>query len=461
MKSKLAKTLGLTLIATLTLLPATQAQKRTRPEFGTEAQQSKVRTSREASLLPLRAACNVNTSRELFITDPSVTKDCSRTGWLGSCSGTVQPATRGAWTFGGLMAGIFGTTDPVQLSNLTRKFFNELSIPHTLNGDVVAPRPNADSVIIQPWLQSSGGVNLDMKKDPFELTAIVARLDMRQNGNGTTSPTAGELHFVYQLAWGSGFPPQVFLIVEYNLDAAGCADILAWAQRFHALGGLPFGQSYNAALQAVTDRVTKINASPGRLNGSALNQVRTNEATLGGSGWQLREFRLQASTSGPAELLQTTVPQTPAVSLQATSAIATYVNSNAASIIAGTNIVPLTVGGNPFLGGAATHTNNLKWDGPAPACSSIANKDARAAFSRNTCSGCHGSETGTAFKQVGRRDSSTPPLLSGFLTGITVTDMCGVSRTFNDIERRRVDLCQLLDKTCTQVDAEPPVNFIH
>jgi hypothetical protein len=137
------------------------------------------------------------------------------------------------------------------------------------------------------------------------------------------------------------------------------------------------------------------------------------------------------------------------------------VNSNAASIIAGTNVVPLTVGGQPFLGGVAPNSLNLKWDGPVPACSSIPNKDARAAFSLNTCNGCHGAEAGTTFKQVGRRNPGSTAVLSGFLTGITLTDMCGVSRTFSEIERRRVDLCQLLDKTCSQVDAEPPVNFIH
>ena len=87
----------LALLATGTLVPAARAQGH-RSEFGTPAQQSKVRTRREVGLLPLQAACNVNTSRELFITDLTVVEDCYRTGFFLSCGTQVQPATRGAWT---------------------------------------------------------------------------------------------------------------------------------------------------------------------------------------------------------------------------------------------------------------------------------------------------------------------------------------------------------------------------
>jgi hypothetical protein len=49
--------------------------------------------------------------------------------------------------------------------------------------------------------------------------------------------------------------------------------------------------------------------------------------------------------------------------------------------------------------------------------------------------------------------------LSPFLKGVTLTDMCGISRTYSEFERRRVDLCQLLSSTCTQINAEPRVTF--
>ncbi|MES1245232.1 MAG: hypothetical protein ABUT39_26740 [Acidobacteriota bacterium] len=449
----------LALLVTGTLAPAARAQGH-RPEFGTPAQQSKVRTRREVGLLPLQAKCNVDTSRELFITDLTVVEDCYRTGYLFSCAAPTLPATRGAWTFGKLMEGIFGTTDPQVLSDKTLQFLRELTIPHTINGETVAARPDAESKLVQGWLGVSSGGRLDMKQAPFQLNAIVARLDMRQNGNGTVTPTGGELHFVFQYNVSDHFPSQAFFIFEYNLNAANCADILAWAQRFHNLGGIAFGKNYNAALQTITDMVTKINGAPGRLNGSALNQVRSNELEFG-PGWQQRQFMLSASASGPAALLQTAVPQTPQRALQNSTTLANYINSNAASILAGTYTVPLTFNGVPFLGGVAPNGLDLKWDGPSPACSSIVNKDARAAFSNNTCNGCHGPETGASFKQVLRRNPGMASLPSNFLKGVTVTDLCGIPRTYNDLERRRVDMCQLLSMTCSQVDAEPEVHFLH
>jgi hypothetical protein len=52
-------------------------------------------------------------------------------------------------------------------------------------------------------------------------------------------------------------------------------------------------------------------------------------------------------------------------------------------------------------------------------------------------------------------------VLAGFLTGITATDSCGIAHSFNDIDRRRVDLCQHLEMTFPQVDAEPVITFVH
>ena len=59
--------------------------------------------------------------------------------------------------------------------------------------------------------------------------------------------------------------------------------MLGWANAWHALGALPFpSEEYNAALQAITERFAGRGAMPGRPNGSALNQLRTNEIDLGG-----------------------------------------------------------------------------------------------------------------------------------------------------------------------------------
>jgi hypothetical protein len=451
----------------LLVFGATGSLTATRTELGTPDQQAAVRTSRDVTTLPLRSSCTVIPNKELFVTDVSVVDDCLRTTW-GPCISTPAPpppATQGAWTFGTRIASLAGTTDPAKLSTFTLNWLHSWSTDQTINGDLVPKRTNIQSVVIDPWLAASGGTTLDMKKAPFRLLAIVARLDLRENAGYSGGTTAGEGRFVYDLLDASGNPTQFLVIFEYGLDAADCNAVLAWANLWHGLGPHTFGPDYNAALQAVTDRFATIGASPGKPNGSAINQVRTNEIQLT-FPWELREFKLSASvvTAGtPAPLLEGTVAQTPAFSLQQTAAISTFVNSNAAAILANNYVVPLIWSGAPFRGGAAPHNLQLGWDGPTPVCKSITDPNARFGFSVNTCSGCHGStETGTIFKQVEPRAAGAPSTLSGFLTGINnVTDFCGIQHNFNDIDRRRVDLCQLLSKTCTQVNSEPVITFVH
>jgi hypothetical protein len=422
-----------------------------------------VRTSREAALIPLASACTVDPVRELFITAVSVVDDCFRTTWTGSCPTPVAPATRGAWTVGGLLPGIFGTNDPTQLSNLTTQWLQQWNVDQTINGDVAPARVFMQSDIINPWLQASGGTILDMKKAPFRLLAVVIRPDLRQNAAHAGFTTAGEGRFIFGLLDANGQSAPFNLILEYGLDAQGCADVLNWAQIDHSLGSISFGADYNAALQSVTDRFAAIGAVPGKLNGSAINAVRTNEIFLHDFIWEMREFRLSAAGSGPASLKQTTVALTPKSSLNKKQVIADFVNTNATAILANNYSVPLSFQGSPFLGGAAPQSRLTSWDGPTPACSKVpANKSARHLFSLGTCTGCHGGETGTAFTQVDLRNPGSPSPLSKFLTGgPAVTDICGLSHTFNDIDRRRVDLCQLLTKTCAQVDAEPAITFPH
>ncbi len=437
----------------------------TRPELGTPEQQAAVRTSRDVTTLPLQSACTVVPAKELFVTDVSVVDDCLRTTW-GPCvigSNPPAPATQGAWTFGTRIASLAGTTDRATLSTFTLNWLHSWSTDQTINGDLVPKRQNIQSVVIDPWLAASGGSTLDMKKAPFRLLAIVARLDLRQNAGYSGGTTAGEGRFVYDLLDANGNLTQFLAIFEYGLDAADCSAVLAWANLWHGLGSHAFGPDYNAALQAVTDRFATIGASPRKPNGSAINQVRSNEIQLA-SPWELREFKLISNVAGsPTPLTENTVAQTLAFSLQQTAAISTFVNANAAAILANNYVVPLTWNGAPFRGGAAPNQLQLGWDGPTPVCTSITDPNVRFSFSVNTCSGCHGTtETGTVFKQVQPRNAGTASQLSGFLTGINgVSDFCGIQHNFNDIDRRRVDLCQLLAKSCTQVNSEPVITFVH
>ncbi|HXU44705.1 MAG TPA: hypothetical protein VN783_04210 [Thermoanaerobaculia bacterium] len=422
------------------------------------------RVSRDPTLLDAELACPVDPARELFITPISVVEDCFRTTWTGICQKPVQPATRGAWTFGKLMEGLAGTTDPAALSKFTLNWLGQWKVAKVVNGDTVPARINIDSFVIQPWLLASGGSQLDMKKAPFRLLAIVARLDLRQNAGYSSGTTAGEGRFVFNLLDAAGNTTQFLAILEYGLDAADCNGVLNWANIWHALGSIPFGPNYNAALQSVTDRFTSIGASPNKPNRSALNQLRTNEIFLA-SPWELREFRLSAlSTGTTAPLELNTVAQTPRRNLQNTQPIADFTNANEAAILAGTHVVPLLFNGSPFRGAAARHSLEQGWDGPLPSCTSITNPEARHLLSLNTCSGCHGStETGTVFKHVEPRNLGSPSQLSTFLAGGggAISDLCGLNHQFSDIERRRVDLCQLLRKSCAQIDAEPAVIFVH
>jgi hypothetical protein len=454
--------LNLSLISLASSVPQSQ-----RTELGTPEQQAAVRTSRDVTTLPLQSSCTVVPSKELFVTDVSVVDDCLRTTWGPCASGTLPPppATQGAWTFGARMQSLAGTTNAATLSTFTLNWLHTWSSNQTINSDLVPARPSIQSIVIDPWLAASGGTTLDMKKAPFRLLAIVARLDLRENAGYSGGSSAGEGRFIYNLLDANGNPTRFMVIFEYGLDAADCAAVLNWANLWHGLGGHTFGPDYNAALQAVTDRFATIGASPGKPNGSAINQVRTDEIKLiePNIPWELREFKLIATvtTGGPVPLTETTVAQTPARSRQQTTAVSTYVNTNAAAILANNYVVPLIWSGSPFRGGAAPNNLDLKWDGPPPICTSITDPNARAAFSLNTCSGCHGPETATTFLQVSTRNFGSESVKSGFLTGVSVTDMCGVNHNFNDVERRRVDLCQLLNKTCTEVNAEPVITFVH
>jgi hypothetical protein len=441
-----------------------------RTELGTPDQQAAVRTSRDVSGLPVQSACTVVPEKELFVTDVSVVDDCLRTTWGPCVSGSkpLAPATQGAWTFGARMQSLAGTTDPATLSTFTLNWLHNWQVNQTINGDLVPARPNIQTVVIDNWMGASGGTILDMKKAPFRLLAIVARLDLRENAGYSGGTSAGEARFIYNLLDKNGNTTQFNVIFEYGLDAADCAAVQNWADLWHGLGSHTFGPDYNAALQAVTDRFATIGASPSKPNGSALNQLRTNEIelVLPNIPWELREFKLPTTvlTSGaPVQLAEVTVAQTPARSLQNTAAISTYANANATAILHNTNVVPLIWSGSPFRGGAAPHNLDLNWDGPLPSCTSITDPKVREAFSVNTCSGCHGTpETKTRFKQVEPRAVGSSSALSPFLTGTgSFTDMCGVPVEFGDIDRRRVDLCQLLDKTCTQIDSEPVVTFVH
>jgi cytochrome c553 len=281
--------------------------------------------------------------------------------------------------------------------------------------------------ILDTWPRLPGGA-LDLRAAPFRLLAVVDRLDLRNLADGD----AGEGRFVFGFLDG-GLPTEATLIIEYKLPAATSADVLRWAQAFHALGALPFSEEYNVALEALTESFTRRGARPSHPNGSALGDVRTNELAFGEDGnWELREFALSPTTG---RLEPRPVELTPDLGLNGGDALARFVNANAAAILLDEDTVPDVFEGRPFRAGASLNDASV-W-----AAAGIADNEARHHLALNTCNGCHGSETKTDFLHVRPRLAGFESRLSPFLTGKMVPDpVTQEPRTFNELARRRADL---------------------
>ena len=371
----------------------------------------------------VRPACFVSRKEELMITSTSVVDDPVRT--TGS----------GAWTLGQLFREMAPT--PADAPAMARRLFEHWLTDQTINGFTVAARPAAQQLVFDVWPKTPTG-DLDLDQAPFRLQAIVNRFDLRD----VTAGSAGQGRFVFALnGFGGFFPQQYTLIMEFNLPASTDQDVIDWANRWHALSSHPFpSEEYNAALEAITHRFSDRGAGPGRVNGSNLLQLRTNEIALS-FRWELREFELSPATG---LLDERTVKETPDLGFNGTQTLADFTNQNADAIInvvpgAPSTTVPEQFQGAPFLAGSIFN-DLIFWNAPG-----IFDPDARFHVSLNTCNGCHGPETNTGFLMVNPRFPGQEASLSGFLTGTTVFDpFSGQVRTLNDLARRRADLSALV-----------------
>lgn len=430
-------------------------------------------TSRaKLDLFPLRSAipaADVDPERSLLITAASVVTDAKRT--VDPCTGAGNP--NGVWTFKHLVTQMtLGTgVDP---ADFVERWLRLWSSNQTVSsGFVAAPRPSMVTRVIDPWPRTAAG-KLDLDKSPFRLAAIVNRIDLAENviyGGGS----AGEGRFIFGLwdrqAGGCQFLP-FSLIFEYGVPRTTCHEIRNWAKEWLHLSSLPLGSpAYLAALEAITEQFAKAGAAPGKPNGSALNQLRTNENALNPL-WELREFRLDAATH---LLFEDTVKQTPAETLNNTSTLADYINANEAAIKLDQHVVPDHFPGaaDPFLGATSLASpGQLGTHFRAPG---VVDNDARFHFSLNTCSACHIRETSTNLDPPGNTgflhvDPRTIPAgLSRFLTGstpsiadspdpFTVADpvVAATTHSFNDLDRRRIKLASLAGSSCLRSILVPP-----
>jgi hypothetical protein len=361
---------------------------------------------------------------QLMITNLSVVNDPVRTRW----SGKLTNPADGAWHFGRLMTEMAGDNDP---ATFVRSWLAQWQTAVTVNGQTVPPRAKIND-IIKAWPKTSAG-KLDLTKAPFRLLAIANRFDLRSPGN------AGEGRLVFGVIDPSNpivDTKQFTVILEYKMLAA-TADVKTWANLWKDLSTAPLGSdAYRAKLQAITGRFTKRNAAPGRTNGSAISQVRTNEIALA-SPWELREFRL--TTTGQLRMVAPALtPADSTPNFNNTAKLATFMTQNAVAIKAQTHAVPLRFQDAPFAAGRVTNGIDF-WNAPG-----ITDNPLRHRFSLNTCNGCHGSETSTFFLHVSPRAADAEAVLSTFLTGefrgapFSFPDpvVTKVTRTFNDLQRR-------------------------
>jgi hypothetical protein len=380
------------------------------------------------SVIDNSTPCTIKPRRELAIRDVSVVDDPIRTG------------PGGAWSFGKLMENMART--PAEAPAMVEGMLTSFLSQQTVNSFPLLPRPG-----IQQVLSSLRGPNgqLDLTRPAFRLLAIVNRLDLHDS-DGVSATTAGEGRFVFGFAPFGG-TQSATLIIEYSIPATSHAEILDLANAWHALRQLTLGTpEYNAALQTVTERFTARDAAPGRPNGSALGQIRTNDFFALGGAWEFREFHLDA-TSG--RLVPAPVAQTPDRRFNGSAQLGRFVQENEAAIFTDRHAVPLTFEGVPFQGGNVDASDFFTWRVP------MVSPEARHRFARNTCNGCHTfSETGGAEFQIRPRGPFQEAQLSGFLRGADVIDpQAGVIRHFNELGRRgRI----LHDLVCPQEMLPPP-----
>ena len=411
---------------------------------------------------------DVDPARSLMITATSVVTDPLRT--MDPCTGAGDP--NGVWTFKHLVSEMVAGTgvDPADFVEQWLRLWTSGQL--VSSGFTAAPRLDILSDVLNPWPRTAAG-KLDLNRSPFRLSAIVNRIDLADNlAYGGRS--AGEGRFVFGV-WnrqaGCIFLP-FSVIFEYGVVQRGCHGLRKWAKQWVALSSLPLGSpAYNSALAAITEQFAKAHAAPGKPNGSALNQLRTNENALN-LIWELREFRLNATTH---LLFEDTTKQTPDETLNGSAAVAKYVNDHEAAIVVDKHQVPdrFPTAADPFMAAtsrASPGQFNTHFRAPG-----ITNNNARFHFSLNTCTACHIRETSTnnnppgntAFLHVDPRE--LPAKLSRFLTGSTeditdspdpfvVTDpvVGATTHAFNDLDNRRQKLAEFAGKHCFGLIITPP-----
>lgn len=303
---------------------------------------------------PGRCLDGILRRKSLFITDISVVEDPART--YDPTTGTGNPG--GVWTFGNMimnMAGNSGVTARDFLKSWLKQWMQDV----TVNGETVPKRQEILDQLIIPWIISARAYGTGCStelinnitdvtwesywdntnendlivKAPFKLTAIVNRVDLRENSAfQPTVQNSGETRFIFTLiskcgpgGYAAGDVPahlnQDFqnpnpplfdwvgmnVILEYGNVQTSICDLRDFAEEWKNLSSMPMPSTqFNDALEDLTNTVTAMNAAPGKPNGSAINRIRTNEklfqrvsSTTSGwraADWEFRQFEIDPGT---------------------------------------------------------------------------------------------------------------------------------------------------------------------
>ncbi len=375
----------------------------------------------------------------------------------------------GVWSFGHVMRQMAGGGSAEDFTEAWLKLYTADQTSGATNGFTVEAVGQAQQ-FIDDWKTAGGGV-LNLDKPPFRLMAIVPRVDLR---SGPSNPYGGSPHDggEMRLIFGAVQPlnpcqnMDFSVIVEYGVPMDTCTEIKAWAQAWRALSEIDMWddpEAYSVALEALTLQITEAGAEPGNPNGSALNQLRSNELDLGsGNAWRIREyhhagFLEQATTAAtPDKKFRNGLP----TDFRVFDALISSPLIPGAPL---TMIDPTTNSPVPFLGAEAL----VAFPNGPPAWGSVTELDfSQAALSdqrqrraMQTCSGCHGGETHTAQAHMfNPANDDVSPFLIGTndLGGpVSVVDPVAPpgtpgskTRSFFDLQRRQNDMNAAANQAC-------------
>lgn len=353
-------------------------------------------------------SCNVNVEplRSVMIVHPNIVDDAR-----------ASNATNGAWSFRRMIENMAPTSGAADTDAFLRGIFESWQATQFVNGAKLELR-NSDAAMDRFTIAGTSPRQFNLANAPFRLMAIASRLDLR------SATQAGEGRLIYGLTNVSAPTiPQMealSLIIEFALPLKAPLDSPAkWAAKWHELDSIdPATQAvaFSAKLQEITDQFTVRNAFVGRPNGSAVNQIRTNEIRFTTFGfWQLREFNMGSN----GFMAPATTKESPNWDfINAAPEMRDFINANPVlNSTTDTSFMslkmPSVFNGTLFLGAKANQSvgvvpNGGRWD--LSQTETQFNSVAIDNFGFLTCNGCHNENKAPGDRQFYHVDPTASPV---------------------------------------------------